>query len=545
MKKTFKIFTALLLLSLTQISCNKSVLDENPPNIIVADNLYINYEGFQNGLNGLYNQVRRCRGGVTLSSPTNDLMFEINSIGVDNGYGNFSSTPEQIYNGWGALNNAGYNGYSQIWAYLYETINSANTIVDRANVCAALNATQKSQIMAEARCIRAWAYRHLTYLWGDVPLTLHESTGSNIRTDWARTPVATVRAAMLNDWLYGDQNLPVTNTVDGRVLQGTVDHFLAETYLAINKPDSAKFYATKVTTNPSYALVSNRYGVNATQPGTPFTDMFLDGNSNRNQGNTEALWTMEYAYNVNGGDGYNIMRRYWVNRYSTISVSGKTPIILSAADGGRGIGRLAPTGFALSLYTPNKDDRGGNFAYRYYWLINNPASIPTGKKLGDTIFLNKPAVGSEKINNALWPNPTKWDYVVPGDLTFAISTSYNNQFLIRSAETYLLLAEADLSLGDLNGAATAINALRTRAHAALVTPAQITVDFILDERSRELFSEEDRRYTLLRTGTWLRRTQAYNTVAGPVITVRDQLLPIPQDVINANLTAVFPQNPGY
>jgi hypothetical protein len=71
------------------------------------------------------------------------------------------------------------------------------------------------------------------------------------------------------------------------------------------------------------------------------------------------------------------------------------------------------------------------------------------------------------------------------------------------------------------------------------------MNFILDERSRELFSEEHRRYTLLRTGTWFTRTQQYNRFAGTRITLRDTLLPIPQSVIDANLTKPMEQNPGY
>ncbi|HEX2628974.1 MAG TPA: RagB/SusD family nutrient uptake outer membrane protein, partial [Chitinophagaceae bacterium] len=94
-------------------------------------------------------------------------------------------------------------------------------------------------------------------------------------------------------------------------------------------------------------------------------------------------------------------------------------------------------------------------------------------------------------------------------------------------------------------AADAINVLRTRAHAPQVTAAQMNIDFVLDERSRELFSEEDRRYVLLRTGKWLERTKLYNKIASPNVVARDTLLPIPQSVIDANLTRVMPQNPGY
>ncbi|KKK55476.1 hypothetical protein LCGC14_3074180, partial [marine sediment metagenome] len=52
-------------------------------------------------------------------------------------------------------------------------------------------------------------------------------------------------------------------------------------------------------------------------------------------------------------------------------------------------------------------------------------------------------------------------------------------------------------------------------------------------------------YTLLRYGKWFERTQMHNAVAGPNITDRDKLFPIPQDVIDANLTTEMRQNPGY
>jgi len=116
---------------------------------------------------------------------------------------------------------------------------------------------------------------------------------------------------------------------------------------------------------------------------------------------------------------------------------------------------------------------------------------------------------------------------------------------LRLAETYLILAEAQFYLNDLNGAAATLNTLRARANATPITPAQVTLSFILDERSRELVTEEHRRYTLLRTGTWFARTQQYNVYAGTKITLRDTILPIPQSVIDANLTKVMPQNNGY
>jgi len=535
----------LSLATLLLAGCSKNMLDESSPNVIVADNLYKDKAGFDAGINGLYDEARRSRSGSTYGGSTN-LMLEPAFVGVDNACGNYEDTYEKVFNNWGANNNASVIHYRYIWSWLYETINAANTIINRADQPNSLTDDEKNEVLAEARFFRAWAYRHLTYLWGDVPLTLEESSGSNIRTDWDRTPVAEVRDAMEADWLFAEQYLPETSPSNpGKVLKGAAQHYLAELYLAEDKDDQARDYALKVTTNPNYKLVTARYGVQATKPGTPFTDLFLEGNTNRTEGNTEALWVIQNELNVAGGEGDNIMRRYWVNRYYSLAATGTdgksvNPIAVSAENGGRGIGRLSPTKFALSLYDDH-DDRGSDFAWRFYYLINNPAGIPAGAKLGDTIRLDR--TSNEKVTNPNWPSTRKWDYVSPQDVT--VDRQYDDQAMIRSAETYLLLAEAYFKLGDLDNAKDAINALRERAHADPIATNQVTLDFILDERSRELFSEEERRYTLLRTDKWLERVKLHNKLAGSVVSDRDKLLPIPQNVIDANIDKAMPQNSGY
>jgi hypothetical protein len=544
MKNFMKIMicTALIVFA---ASCKKTVLNETPPALLTADNLFVDYNGFQNAVNGLYYQVRRYRAGITTSDPSNDITSEVTVEGVDNSYSNYPGSPGTVYNNWGAQNNASFSEYSSLWAYFYQTINAANTIIGRVATNTTMTADQKNQTLAESRLIRAWCYRHLTYLFGDVPLVLTETTGANFKTDFTRNSVADVQAAMEADWLFAEANLPVTNANDGKVIKGTAQHYLAELYLTQGNFTKAKDYATRVTTNASYALISARYGPYAKNPGTPFTDMFLDGNSDRSQGNTEALWVLQNEINVTGGEGNNIMRRYWVNRYYSLTVKGTdgkatSPFLVSSDFGGRGIGRIGPTKWALSIYDPT-DDRGSDFAWRSSYAINNPAGIPKGDVLGQVIPVDR--TSNEKLSNPNWPSTRKWDYTSPLDVNN--SSSYNDQILIRSGEDYLFLAEADFGLNDLGGAATAINALRTRAHAPQVIASQITLDFILDERSRELFAEEDRRYTLTRTNTWLARTKLHNVISGPLIQPRDQLLPIPQSVIDANINKVLPQNPGY
>ena len=124
---------------------------------------------------------------------------------------------------------------------------------------------------------------------------------------------------------------------------------------------------------------------------------------------------------------------------------------------------------------------------------------------------------------------------------------------MRLAETILLRAEAKGRNGDLTGAASDINMLRDRANAKKVSVADfggdITsfLDYILDERSRELLLEEQRRYTLLRMGGanfFYKRVNSFNKITKN-LQLRDTLFAIPQSVLDANFNSEMPQNPGF
>lgn len=508
------------------------ILTEHPKDVITADNLYTNTAGFEAGLNALYFNVRRMRYGQ--ANAGNGLLATLYSIGVDNAYGNYLSPPERVVHDFGVTTNSQDGLINEVWTLMYQTINAANTIITRADDPSVQWTPQdKARIVAEARLMRAWAYRHLTYLFGDVPVNLEESSGSNVRTDWERIPRDSVRRLIVNDLLFAEANLPATSDNPGKVTKAVAQHYLAEMYLALNDPVKAEAEAQAVISSGLYKLITARYGVQASKPGVAFMDQFLDGNVNRTQGNTEVLWALEYAQNVPGG-GASIMRRSWVTRYES-----NKGMMVAPEDGGRGIGRLAITKFALNLYASN-DQRGGQYAIRKFYLYNNPATLPAGKKLGDTLFT---VATKEKQSDPLWPSTRKWDWVNPADPTGG--DQYNDQPYVRVAETYLLLAEAQFKQGNVAGATATLNVLHARAGASPITAGQVTMDFILDERSRELVTEEERRYTLLRTGTWLARTTKYNPLVAPNITPRDTLLPIPQSAIDANLAKPLPQNPGY
>jgi hypothetical protein len=77
-----------------------------------------------------------------------------------------------------------------------------------------------------------------------------------------------------------------------------------------------------------------------------------------------------------------------------------------------------------------------------------------------------------------------------------------------------LLAEAYLGVGNKENAAIAINEVRGRANATPATAGEIDIDYILDERLRELYTEETRMVTLCRLDLQYDRTRRYNPISG-------------------------------
>jgi hypothetical protein len=283
---------------------------------------------------------------------------------------------------------------------------------------------------------------------------------------------------------------------------------------------------------------------------------------------------MEYERDVTGGTiNAPQQRRNWVAAFH------KLTDFMQNADsiGGRGNGRLRLSNYVKYGIWEKGDIRNSNHNIRRILYCNKP-NVSKEISVKDGFRVSDDTPGATKITiktgdriywgvgdtlAVMYPHPTKWGgYDPTDDFGWSLVKDWP---LMRLADAYLLRAEARIQQGNTSGAAEDINVLRDRAfksyraesgnaEAGKVTAAMMNMDFLLDERIRELVGEENRRYTLCRTGKLAERVKMImdNWAEGTeskMITGFDAskhiLLPIPLSEIQLNKDAELQQNPGY
>ena len=345
--------------------------------------------------------------------------------------------------------------------------------------------------------------------------------------------------------------------------------------MALEQWDDAINAATVVIDDPNTALMTERFGSRKTEPGDVFWDLFRRNNQNRSAGNTEGIWVFQQELDVPGGAissgekiGCQLERdvapRPWSFKYK--DPTGTAPFLPLGVDdytGGRGIGRLRGTNhYIYDIWQSDWSDmRNSKYNFVRDVAFNNPASEWYGQMISDHWDLFRQT--NDDTIRFFYPYPSKVTtpgnhppelYVDPVLKTLNASTAgatYTDQYFIRLAETYLLRAEAYLGKGETVSAAADINVVRARAKATPVAPSEIDIDYILDERMRELGMEERRRLTLNRLGLLYDRTSRYcegnpaSANFGCDVQPYNNLFPIPFSEIESNTGAVLEQNPGY
>ncbi|MGJ1430378.1 RagB/SusD family nutrient uptake outer membrane protein [Sphingobacterium spiritivorum] len=536
--KAIKNITYLLVATATLSGCSKDFLDEDTSGFQAPDNTYTTTNGFETGLTGLYAFAR-----LEFQTWTNDFFTQgatpqeslqvgtdivaIKTTGTDATlapFSNYTLNPASSY-------------VRNYWKFSYGLIGNSNlilTALDNPDIKWTDPVNDPKRVRATADFFRAYGYRYLVSLYGDVPWV--DKVSETPRTDFTRTPKAEVLQHMITDLRYASENLPDNpNTVaDGKLTKWAALHYLAEAYLWANKPDSAIIAANAVINSGYFKLNDQRFGAEKDNAGDYFHDMFIEKNQNRKSGNQETIWAIQLEYNSQGGgDLYtDWSKRAWVPFYSQ-----QTGFVLADSLGGRGLGHIRPFDWWLNGYEA-QDVRNSKYNIKRDWYHNDPKSPLFGTKLNITQEI--------KESGNVFATTTKFFYGKTADNP-AFEGNMKDRVKVRLAETYLLLAEAYLQKSNPGLAADAINVVRARAKATPASAAQVNVDYLLDERARELLGEEMRRMTLSRFGreVFLRRVKDLNTQSKAAIKEGNELWPIPQEVIDANSDAVFPQNQGY
>lgn len=541
--KKYSILGAVCILAVAITSCKKNYLSEKPYSLYTPLTLTDSL-GFEASAIGLYNYET---GILTYSSRQG--WPSVWQVGTD--VANATAQQEGIevpYYNYSLLTNNDVAA-QYIWGKYYALINNANIIIASAENPATTKITSvgKKQVEAEAKFFRAYAYNNLATLFGKVPLVTEPVSG--YKANFTRATLDAVNALIVSDLTYASTNLSDLNGTGSKVnVQGKATsrankymamQLLAEAYLRMGKNDLAEQQAQAVISSGKFSLVSARYGVRSSGAGDYYSDMFVYGNQRRAQGSSEAIWVLEEE-NPSTVVGGNVdaaqQRRVWGAAY--YQVPGMLPC---DSLGGRSIARLRLSNWVLYGLYPAGDMRNSQYTIKRQYYYNDPA--PGYKALyGKPV----PFAGSDTLFR-ICPSVLKWSAFDPND-TFGYAM-IKDFIMMRLGETYLLLAEAQVKQGKTAEAAASINALRTRAKAPLVTAGQMTLDFVLDERVRELVGEENRRQTLMRTGTLVDRatrlnpTDAVHPTVG--IAAKNLLLPIPLSEIQLNKDAVLDQNPGY
>jgi len=468
---------------------------------------------------------------------------------------------------YGSLN-AENGGVNKLWTSLYSIINSANIIINTEGVDPAAK--------GEAEFFRAYAYNMLVTLWGPVPLITESK--AEPRTDFTRNAVAEVDAVITADLNDAMANLPEVGKTktQNRINKDCARILAGEAFNRMGKYAEAEAAVTATINSGNYELISERYGKFLSDAGDYYSDMFRWGNQRRSQGNKEGIWVfqMEYERDVTGGTiNAPQQRRNWVAAFH------KLTDFMQNADsiGGRGNGRLRLSNYVKYGIWEEGDIRNSNHNIRRILYCNKP-NVSKEISVLDGFRVSDDTPGATKITvktgdriywtvgdtlAVMYPHPTKWGgYDPTDDFGWSLVKDWP---LMRLADAYLLRAEARIQKGDQAGAAQDINVLRDRAfktyraetgnaEAGKVTSAQMTMDFLLDERIRELVGEENRRYTLCRTGKLAERVQmmtskwAESTPSKAISgfdPAKHCLLPIPLSEIQLNKDAVLEQNPGY
>ncbi|QJB31905.1 RagB/SusD family nutrient uptake outer membrane protein [Chitinophaga oryzae] len=565
-----KIFAYLLCIGAAlSSSCSKSFLDEDPLSIYTPDNSLQTATQFQQATNNLYNGVRNIyMGNINL-----DTYFGL-YYATDFAFNGTDYDPAAKLNAYKATMVPTYFIPGNLWTAFYKIITNANLVISQVSKSTRLTDAEKNSFLGQALFFRAYSYKTLAHLFGGVPIELNELSGP--RYDYVRASRDAVYQQCKKDFQQAITLLAdISKVPDGTVNKQIAQHMLTEVLISLKDYDGAIASATEVISFSGVSLMTSRFGRRSNLPGDVYRDLFEYNNQNYSTGNHEGLLVIQSTLNNSASVGDQtawavVPGLTGVRIVESVSKT-KMSILFNAkfvdSVSSNGIGWIRPTShFFYEIWTPGDMRNSSHNIVRDIRISGVPATSPDyGKWYVKDGYKDKvaPADFRDTIRN-FYPvirkaSPSAGDFVsvagpailtnvtnpFGGLLLNGASRLFMQKYMARLAETYLLRAEAHLGKGDAQKAADDINVVRNRAGATPATAAEMNIDYLLDERLRELYMEEFRAVTLTRLGKLYDRDKKYNPKSGLTIEPYHNLWPIPATEITQNTGAVLEQNQGY
>ena len=565
--KKYRIFITAAFMAVGLSSCNGYLDEENLSNVN-ADEYFQKSEGFESLVNGAYASLRSIWANEPwLFNLGVDIYTRGESYDVGGSYENRDVYSSEL-NEYGTLD-AQNSFVGNFYQNVYYGIQVCNTAINKAGSVSGLSESTVSQRLAEARFLRAYYYYLLTEQFGDVALVTEEI--NKPQTDFSRTPEKEVYDFIISELNDAIKMLPASQENFGRATQGAAKHLLGLVYLT----RGYKTYGQPSDFNQAATLFDEVINSGQYQLQPTYADVYDPDN----QTNNEVIFSVQYDTKSFGGQHGGNNQRYLYG----FLLDKKVPTGFERYSSRYGYhdNQFMPTQFLYSLFNTSVDSRYDvNFTSEYYATMPDES---IGLKEGDLrVYFPKYDQSFTKADslalmqenpNAIIITPDRWKQDIEhigGSGMCPMITKFGDPkddytgdsrqkkssrdiFLFRLADTYLLAAEAYYKAGDNVKAAERINAVRRRAalpgHADDMTiqPSDVNIDFILDERAREMAGEYNRWMDLKRTGKLIERTLKYNNLAAKANKMDSHILvrPIPQAVMDQTTGGNFKQNTGY
>ena len=583
---------ALSLMSCEDFLTEEYLSGENSQSIVSSE------ETFETLVNAAYVSLRAWYGkenGWDLTEAGTDIY----TYGLDNRsigfciYSTFTGAEEQTR-------------MAAIWRELYKAVNTVNLAIREIEEVPYADESLRLQRKGELHFLRAHYFWLIAEVWGGVHFAT-EPTETAMR-EANRTPVETWYEQIFEDLRIAKSLLPDSWSVDyGRATKPAAEAMLARANLYQENYDSAAHYASNVINNYNFQLVDDWsqlwsidnigneetiWAVNYSDDPIFTNPTFIDVNGD--------VYTNEGLIQRDGGHNGHLM---WEIRYENLGWG-----MMRDIENGRGFQRWAPTKFFIDLFDEEVDERFfGSFKnvwlannpdaiprWRpFIYIEGERITLPMDQwakpmfEVGDTCiyFSKQPVPGSLKgklneddlfyvdpesgyividINDMYLEDGALNDDVINRQFYFPITKKYEDptrleistQFgkrdaiVFRISEMYLIAAEAEMMSGNMGGAVGYMNTLREarsvegREADMQISASDLDIDFVLDERARELATEFQRYFDLKRTGKLVERVRAYNHDA-QAIEEFHALRFIPQSQLDAMTNSAGYQNPGY